>query len=31
MRNAFYIKFVMLALILGTLALLLGGDPWGPD
>jgi hypothetical protein len=31
MRNTFYVKFVMLALVLGTLALLLGGDPWGPD
>jgi len=30
-RNALYVKFVLLMLVLGTLALALGTDPWGPN
>jgi hypothetical protein len=30
-RNAMYVKFVLLMLVLGTLALALGTDPWGPN
>jgi hypothetical protein len=26
-----YVKFVFLMLLLGTLALALGTDPWGPN
>jgi len=29
--KALYVKFVLLMLVLGTLALALGTDPWGPN
>ena len=29
--KALYVKFVLLMLVLGTLALALGSDPWGPN
>jgi hypothetical protein len=29
--KALYVKFVLLMTVLGTLALLLGNDPWGPN
>ena len=29
-RYSLYAKLVMAVLVLGTLAVLLGGDPWGP-
>jgi hypothetical protein len=31
LRKALYVKFVLLMLALGTLALTLGTDPWGPN
>ena len=30
-RNAMYTKFVLLMLVVGTLALFLGAEPWGPN
>jgi hypothetical protein len=30
-RNALYAKFVLLVLVLGTLAMFLGSEPWGPN
>jgi hypothetical protein len=30
-RSAFYTKFVLLVLVLGTLAMFLGSEPWGPN
>ena len=30
-RNALTVKFVLLMLVLGTLAMELGTDPWGPN
>jgi hypothetical protein len=30
-RNAMYTKLVLLVLVLGTLAMLLGSEPWGPN
>ena len=29
--KALYVKFVLLLLVLGTLALTLGTEPWGPN
>jgi hypothetical protein len=29
-RNALYFRFVLLMLVLGTLTMFLGSDPWGP-
>jgi hypothetical protein len=29
-RNATYVKFALLMLLLVALAMFLGGDPWGP-
>ena len=29
-RNATYAKFVLLMLVVVALAMVLGGDPWGP-
>ena len=29
-RNATYVKFALLLLLLVALAMFLGGDPWGP-
>jgi hypothetical protein len=29
-RSSFYIRFLLVLAILGTAAVLLGGDPWGP-
>jgi hypothetical protein len=31
LRNTMYVKFVLPMLVLGTLAVLVGGDPWGPN
>ena len=30
-RSSFYAKFVLLVLVLGTLAMFLGSEPWGPN
>ena len=30
-RNAMYTKLVLLMLVVGTLAMFLGGEPWGPN
>jgi hypothetical protein len=30
-RSSFYVRFVLLVVVLGTVAALLGGDPWGPN
>ena len=30
-RSAFDSKFVLLVLVLGTLAMFLGSEPWGPN
>jgi hypothetical protein len=30
-RSALYARFVFLALVLGTLAIFLGSEPWGPN
>jgi hypothetical protein len=30
-RNTLYAKFVLLVLVLGTLASFLGSEPWGPN
>src|SRR5438876_12423345 len=30
-RNALYAKFVLLVLVLGTVAMFLGSEPWGPN
>jgi len=30
-RNAMYAKFVLLMLVLGTVAIFLGAEPWGPN
>jgi hypothetical protein len=29
-RNALYVKFVLLMLLVAFLAIALGSDPWGP-
>ena len=29
-RNALYCRFVLLMLVLGTVAMFMGSDPWGP-
>jgi hypothetical protein len=29
-RNATYVKLVLLTLVVIALAMVLGGDPWGP-
>jgi hypothetical protein len=29
--RSLYVKLVLLLLVLGTLSLVLGGDPWGPN
>jgi hypothetical protein len=29
--KALYVKFVLLMLVLGTLAIALGSEPWGPN
>ena len=29
--KALYVKFVLLMVVLGTLAALLANDPWGPN
>jgi hypothetical protein len=31
LRTTLHVKFVLLVLVLGTVAALLGGDPWGPN
>jgi hypothetical protein len=30
-RSAMYTKFVLLMLVVGTVALFLGAEPWGPN
>ena len=30
-RSTFSSKFVLLVLVLGTLAMFLGSEPWGPN
>ena len=30
-RTALYSKFVLLVVVLGTLASVLGSEPWGPN
>jgi hypothetical protein len=30
-RNALYAKFVLLVLVLGTVAMFVGIEPWGPN
>ena len=30
-RNALYVRFVLLMLVLVALAMLAGSDPWGPS
>ena len=30
-RNTLYAKFVLLVLVLGTLVMFLGSEPWGPN
>lgn len=30
-RNAMYAKFVLLVLVLSTVAVFLGSEPWGPN
>jgi hypothetical protein len=29
--KSLYVKLVLLMLVLGTLSLVLGGEPWGPN
>lgn len=29
--RSLYVKLVLLMLVLGTLSMVLGGDPWGPN
>jgi hypothetical protein len=29
--KALYVKFVLLMLVVGALAIALGGEPWGPN
>jgi hypothetical protein len=29
--RSLYVKLVLLMLVLGTLSLVLGGEPWGPN
>ena len=29
--KALYVRFVLLMVVLGTIALALGSDPWGPN
>jgi hypothetical protein len=29
--KSLYVKLVLLMLVLGSLSLVLGGDPWGPN
>ncbi len=29
--SSLYVKLVLLMLVLGTLSLVLGGEPWGPN
>jgi hypothetical protein len=31
LRKALYVKFVLLMLALGSIAVALGTDPWGPN
>jgi hypothetical protein len=31
LRNAFYVKFVLLMLVLAALAVVVAGEPWGPN
>jgi hypothetical protein len=31
MRGTLYTRFVLLVLVLGTLAVFLGSEPWGPN
>jgi hypothetical protein len=30
-RNALYARFVLLVLVLGTVAMFVGIEPWGPN
>ncbi len=30
-RNALYVKLVFIVLVLSTIALVLGEEPWGPN
>ena len=30
-RSSMYAKFVLLVLVLGTVAVFLGAEPWGPN
>jgi hypothetical protein len=30
-RNTLYVRFVLLVIVLGTLASVLGSEPWGPN
>jgi len=30
-RNTLYVRLVLLMLVLGTLAMFLGSEPWGPN
>jgi hypothetical protein len=30
-RNALYARFVLLVIVLSTVALCLGAEPWGPN
>ena len=29
-RHTLYLRLVLIVLVLGSLAMVLGGDPWGP-
>jgi len=29
-RSSYYVRFVLVLAILATMAVVLGGDPWGP-
>lgn len=31
LRNVLYVKFVLLVVILASLALAIGSEPWGPN
>ena len=30
-RNSFYVKFALLMLVVAALAIVFGGEPWGPN
>jgi hypothetical protein len=31
LRNALYVKFVLLMVVLSAVAIVLGSEPWGPN